>query len=69
MSKHPWNSEYAVSSLIAELIKIKSCTNVLEIGVFEGQTGLAMINALPKDGKYTALDITEENFLKPEMIV
>jgi len=62
MEKHPWNSEYAVSSIIAELIKIKSCSNVLEIGVFQGQTGLAMINALPKDGTYTALDITEENY-------
>jgi len=62
MEKHPWNSENAVSEFIGSLIKLHSCTNVLEIGVFEGQTGLAMINVLPKNGNYTAIDITEENY-------
>ena len=62
MNKHPWNSENAVSEFIGSLIKLHSCSNILEIGVFEGQSGIAMINALPKDGKYTALDITEENY-------
>lgn len=62
MNKHPWNSENAVSEFIGSLIKLHSCSNVLEIGVFEGQTGLSMINALPKFGSYTSIDITEENY-------
>ena len=62
MNKHPWNSENAVSEFIGSLIKLHSCTNVLEIGVFEGQTGLAMMEALPKKGHYSCIDITDENY-------
>jgi len=62
MEKHPWNSEQAVSDLIASLIKIKSCKTVLEIGVFEGQTGFEMIKAIGDDGHYIGIDITDENF-------
>lgn len=56
---HPWNSEEQVSEFIGSLIKLHGCEKVLEIGVFQGQTGLAMIEA-SKD--YTGIDITDSNF-------
>ena len=33
--------------------------NVLEIGVFEGETSIKMIEALPYGGKYTGIDIND----------
>jgi len=62
MEKHPWNSEQAVSEFIGSLIKLHSAKKVLEIGVFEGQTGIEMIKAVGDDGHYIGIDITDENF-------
>jgi predicted O-methyltransferase YrrM len=64
MEKHPWNSEQAVSEFIGSLIKLHSAKKVLEIGVFEGQTGIEMIKAVGDDGHYVGIDITDENFNK-----
>lgn len=59
MKEHVWNSETEVGELIASLIKIHSAKNVLEIGVFEGKTGVYMMK---NNTKYTGIDITDEYF-------
>jgi len=58
-ARHIWNSEADVCQFIGSLIKMYGCTNVLEIGVFEGETSVKMIEALPIGGKYTGIDIND----------
>lgn len=58
-ARHIWNSEADVCQFIGSLIKMHGCTNVLEIGVFEGETSVKMIEALPIGGKYTGIDIND----------
>jgi predicted O-methyltransferase YrrM len=60
-----WNSEVDVCEFIGSLIKMTKAANVLEIGVFEGETSVKMIEALPYGGKYTGIDIN--NYLKYDL--
>ena len=53
VARHDWNSEPDVCEFIGSLIKMHKAANVLEIGVFEGETSIKMIQALPYGGKYT----------------
>jgi predicted O-methyltransferase YrrM len=62
VARHGWNSEPDVCQFIGSLIKMNNSANVLEIGVFEGETAVKMIEALPYGGKYTGIDIN--NYLK-----
>jgi len=54
-----WTSEIDVYDLIYTLIKMTCAKNVMEIGVFEGYTSVKMVEALPKDGKFTGIDIND----------
>jgi predicted O-methyltransferase YrrM len=65
VARHDWNSEPDVCQFIAALIKMHKAANVLEIGVFEGETSIKMIEALPYGGKYTGIDIN--NYLKHDL--
>lgn len=58
-ARHGWNSEPDVCKFIGSLIKMNGYNNVLEIGVFEGETSVKMIEALPIGGKYTGIDIND----------
>jgi predicted O-methyltransferase YrrM len=58
-ARHGWNSEADVCQFIGSLIKMNGYKNVLEIGVFEGETSVKMIEALPIGGKYTGIDIND----------
>jgi predicted O-methyltransferase YrrM len=62
VARHDWNSELDVCEFIGSLIKMHKAANILEIGVFEGETSVKMIEALPYGGKYTGIDIN--NYLK-----
>jgi predicted O-methyltransferase YrrM len=65
VARHDWNSEPDVCEFIGSLIKMHKAANVLEIGVFEGETAVKMIEALPYGGKYTGIDIN--NYLKHDL--
>jgi predicted O-methyltransferase YrrM len=65
VARHDWNSEPDVCEFIGSLIKMHKAANVLEIGVFEGETSIKMIEALPYGGKYTGIDIN--NYLKHDL--
>lgn len=58
-ARHGWNSEPDVCQFIGSLINMNGYKNVLEIGVFEGETSVKMIEALPIGGKYTGIDIND----------
>jgi predicted O-methyltransferase YrrM len=57
--KHPWNNEIQVCEFIASLVKLNNSKNVLEIGVFEGETTKEILKSLSKDSKYTGIDIKD----------
>ena len=65
VARHDWNSEPDVCEFIRSLIKMTGAANILEIGVFEGETAIKMIEALPYGGKYTGIDIN--NYLKHDL--
>jgi len=50
--------------LIALFIKMINAKNIIEIGVFRGFSTLVMAQALPKDGKIEACDISHE-YIQP----
>jgi predicted O-methyltransferase YrrM len=54
-----WNSEPEVGWFLAGLIAMTGAKTVLEVGVFEGETSIALINALPKDGYFAGIDIED----------
>jgi predicted O-methyltransferase YrrM len=53
-------SDISQSELMANLIRISKSKRGLEIGVFTGYSCLSFAEALPKDGKIIALDISKE---------
>lgn len=57
--RHEWNSEPDVCSFIGSLISMTGSKAVLEIGVFEGETSVKMIEALPSGGYYAGIDIND----------
>jgi predicted O-methyltransferase YrrM len=57
--RHGWNSEPDVCEFIGSLIKMQGAKAVLEIGVFEGETSVKMIEALPQGGYYAGIDIND----------
>jgi predicted O-methyltransferase YrrM len=65
VARNGWNSEVDVCEFIGSLIKMIGAANVLEIGVFEGETSVKMIEALPYGGKYTGIDIND--YLKHDL--
>jgi predicted O-methyltransferase YrrM len=58
-ARHGWNSEADVCQFIGSLIKMNGYKNVLEIGVFEGETSIKMIEALPVGSYYVGIDIND----------
>jgi predicted O-methyltransferase YrrM len=65
VARHDWSSEADVCEYIGSLIKMIGAKNVLEIGVFEGETSIKMVEALSPGGKYTGIDINY--YLKHEI--
>jgi predicted O-methyltransferase YrrM len=59
VARHDWNSEPDVCEFIGALIKMHQVKTALEIGVFEGETSIKMIEALPVGGYYAGLDIND----------
>ena len=64
--RHGWNSEPDVCEFIGSLIKMHGAKTVLEIGVFEGETSVKMIEALPQGGYYAGIDINDHRKHKLE---
>jgi predicted O-methyltransferase YrrM len=64
--RHGWNSEPDVCEFIGSLIKMQGAKTVLEIGVFEGETSVKMIEALPQGGYYAGIDINDHRKHKLE---
>ena len=64
--RHGWNSEPDVCDFIGALIKMQGAKAVLEIGVFEGETSVKMIEALPHGGYYAGIDINDHRKHKLE---
>ena len=58
-ARHDWNSEVDVCQYIGSLINMIQAKTVLEIGVFEGETSIKMIDALKTGGYYAGLDIND----------
>ena len=58
-ARHYWNSEVDVCQYIGSLINMIQAKAVLEIGVFEGETSIKMIEALKAGGYYAGLDIND----------
>jgi len=59
VARHGWNSEPDVCEFIGSLIKMTQAKTVLEVGVFEGETAIKMIEALPIGGYYAGIDIND----------
>ena len=64
--RHGWNSVPDVCDFIGSLIKMQGAKAVLEIGVFEGETSVKMIEALPQGGYYAGIDINDHRKHKLE---
>ena len=64
--RHGWNSEPDVCQFIGALINMQGAKAVLEIGVFEGETSVKMIEALPQGGYYAGIDINDHRKHKLE---
>ena len=64
--RHGWNSEPDVCDFIGSLIKMQGAKAVLEVGVFEGETSIKMIEALPQGGYYAGIDINDHRKHKLE---
>ena len=64
--RHGWNSEPDVCQFIGSLINMQGAKAVLEIGVFEGETSVKMIEALPQGGYYAGIDINDHRKHKLE---
>lgn len=58
-ARHGWNSEADVCQFIGSLINMTGAKAVLEIGVFEGETSVKMIEALPVGSYYVGIDIND----------
>ena len=58
-TRHEWNSEVDVCEFIGSLIKMHGAKAVLEIGVFEGETSVKMIQALSIGGYYAGIDVSD----------
>lgn len=58
-ARHIWNSEADVCQFIGSLINMTGAKAVLEIGVFEGETSIKMIEALPVGSYYVGIDIND----------
>jgi predicted O-methyltransferase YrrM len=56
---HGWNSEPEVGETLAALIKLTGARTIVECGTFQGATTLAMLKALPKDGRLITIDIED----------
>jgi predicted O-methyltransferase YrrM len=56
--RHGWNSEVDVADFLAALISMVGAKRVLEIGVFEGETSIKIIEAMPNGSYYVGNDIT-----------
>jgi predicted O-methyltransferase YrrM len=57
--RHGWNSERDVCELLGALVKMIGAKAVLEVGVFEGETAIKLIEALPSGGYYAGIDIND----------
>lgn len=58
-ARHDWNSEIDVCEFLGALVKMTQAKAVLEIGVFEGESSIKMIEALPNGGYYAGIDIND----------
>jgi predicted O-methyltransferase YrrM len=71
LQRHGWNSEVDVADFLAALISMTGAKRVLEIGVFEGETSIKMIEAMPNGSYYVGNDITNhrKHVLKKDGVV
>jgi len=58
-ARHEWNSEIDVGDFLAALISMVGAKRVLEIGVFEGETSIKMIEAMPDGSYFVGNDIND----------
>ena len=71
VARHCWNSEVDVADFLAALISMTGAKRVLEIGVFEGETSIKMIQAMPNGSYYVGNDINNyrKHVLKKDGVV
>jgi predicted O-methyltransferase YrrM len=71
VARHDWNSEIDVGDFLAALISMTGAKRVLEIGVFEGETSIKMIEAMPNGSYYVGNDINNyrKHVLKKDGVV
>lgn len=63
--RHPWNSELEVCQFIGILAAMTNAKNILEIGVFEGETAKEILLKKDKSSHYIGIDI--EDYRKEEV--
>lgn len=58
-SRHSWNSEVEVCKFVGALASMIKAKNILEIGVFEGETAKEIILNKDKNANYFGIDIAD----------
>lgn len=58
-NRHSWNSEIEVCEMVGKIAAMVQAKDILEIGVFEGETSKELINNLPKGSRYWGVDIAD----------
>ena len=66
LPRHEWNSEIDVCQFLGALVSMTQAKAVLEIGVFEGESSVKIIEALPNGGYYAGIDINDYRKYKLE---
>lgn len=59
LDRHPWNSEIEVCQFIGVLAAMTKAKNILEIGVFEGETAKEILQRKDKNSYYIGIDIVD----------
>jgi len=57
--RHLWNSEPEVCDFIGSLVAMIKPNRALEIGVFQGETSVKIIENMPKDSYFAGVDIED----------
>lgn len=58
-NRHAWNSEIEVCKFVGVLASMIKARNILEIGVFEGETAKEILLNKDKSANYFGIDITD----------
>ena len=57
--RHGWNSEEWVCKFIGCLVSMSKVRTAIEVGVFEGESSMRIIEALPSGGQFIGIDIND----------